>query len=962
MKSQALRFRIATGLIAALVSLAIGLLFWQLRTWQVEERALALNATRQRAGQIAEAIADRTAVFVRNIDFALLEIRREYGVDEARFRAISDALLKMLPEGSLRQLGIAGPDGVLTYSNLGLSDRISVRDREHFKAHLAGGDRLFISKPVLGRVSGQWSIQFTRPILRKGRFAGVVVLSISPEYIGQLLAALEVSPLDNIGLLDADGSFLATSRNLADALGKALPRDRPLLAPQAPPQGAYEATSILDGVQRMYSWKRVRDTRLLVNVGLDKSAALAPIERHYRQSWESTVSLAAALFAFGAGIVVLLTRAARQQRALATSEAHFRAVFEQAAVGVGLLNARDGRWLRVNQKLCDIVGYSAEEMLALDFRAISHADDIAPHASFRRRMEAGEISNYTLEKRFLRRDGSVVWVNLSSSLMRDARGAPDYYVSIYEDVTGRKRIEERLAEINAALERRVAERTAEVHEQARIIEQIHDAVLTTDLEGRITSWNRGAERMFGSSSAEALGRNIRDYYAAEVRGVVNRWIRDASSTTGWYETETRMLRRDGTAFDILVSTSLLHDPDGAAKGYIGFGIDITERKRAEAALIEAKEIAERSSMAKSEFLSRMSHELRTPLNAILGFAQVLELDLADGRQREEVREILRAGEHLLQLISDLLDLSRIESGHLALSLEPVELASAVDAAVALVAPLLAPAGLTLDSRLGDCRSALVFADATRLRQVLVNLLSNAVKYNRPGGKIRLECAPGEAERIRIKVTDTGLGIAPERMGRLFEPFERLGAETSGVEGAGIGLALSKRLVEAMGGEIGASSVAGEGSTFWIKLPRSRVSPPEPPAARRAPLAHPEGRGLRVLYIEDNPANVRLVKQVLERLPRVALRVATRGEEGVGLASAETPDLILLDMHLPDIDGIEVLRRLRAAPRLAAVPVFAVSAAAMPRDVQRAQAAGAQRYFTKPINVAELMDAVRALMH
>jgi PAS domain S-box-containing protein len=708
--------------------------------------------------------------------------------------------------------------------------------------------------------------------------------------------------------------------------------------------------------------RRMKSHRPRFRIAAGLLAALVLLAIGLWQGRESILTLSAALFVFGAGIVALLVRASRQQRALAASEAQFRAVFEQAAVGVGLLDARSGRWLRVNQKLCDIVGYRADELLVLDFRAISHADDIAPQAALRRRMEAGEIANYTMEKRFLRRDGGVVWVNLSSSLIRDAQDAPDYYVAVYDDVTERKRAEERLAEINAALERRVTERTAEVREQARIIEQIHDAVLTTDLDGRITSWNRGAERMFGTSAEETLGRNIRDFYAPEVRGEVNRRIRDASGATGWHETETRMLRRDGSAFDILVSTSLLYDPQGAVRGYIGFGIDITERKRAEAALVEAKEAAERSNAAKSEFLSRMSHELRTPLNAILGFAQVLELDIKDARQRDDLREILRAGGHLLQLIADLLDLSRIESGRLALSLEPVELADAVDAAVALVVPQLAPAGVTLESGSAECRSAMIVADATRLRQVLVNLLSNAVKYNRPGGTIRLECVQGEADTVIVKVIDTGRGIAPEQMGRLFEPFERLGAETSGVEGAGIGLALSKRLIEAMGGAIGASSKPGQGSTFWVDLPRSRASSPSQAAALRAPLVQAEGSRLQVLYIEDNPANLRLVKQVLGRLPGVALRVATRGEEGVKLANAEPPDLILLDMHLPDIDGIEVLRRLRGTRRLAKVPVFAVSAAAMPRDIHRAQAAGAQRYFTKPINVAELMDAVRGLMH
>jgi signal transduction histidine kinase/ActR/RegA family two-component response regulator len=371
--------------------------------------------------------------------------------------------------------------------------------------------------------------------------------------------------------------------------------------------------------------------------------------------------------------------------------------------------------------------------------------------------------------------------------------------------------------------------------------------------------------------------------------------------------------------------------------------DITESVKAEQGLIAARDEAERANRAKSDFLSRMSHELRTPLNAILGFGQLLETDRGDPlspAQRERVGRMLRGGEHLLALINEVLDLARIESGTLDVRAEAVDLDALFADAVARVTPTAAGRGVAITRDAVPPAARHVLADAMRLRQVLLNLLSNAIKYNRPGGRVALH-AEADGGGVRLVVADDGPGIPAEQQPRLFRAFERLDAGRSAVEGAGIGLALSKWLVELMHGTIGVDSAPGRGSRFWVRLPRA-----EAPCTAR-----------RVLYIEDNAVNQALMQGMLGHRPGIRLQMADEPAEGLAAATAEPPDLVLLDIQLPGMDGFEVLRRLRADPVTRQVPVAAVSANAMPADLARAREAGFDDYLTKPID----FDRLRALL-
>ncbi|WP_296942300.1 ATP-binding protein [uncultured Massilia sp.] len=381
----------------------------------------------------------------------------------------------------------------------------------------------------------------------------------------------------------------------------------------------------------------------------------------------------------------------------------------------------------------------------------------------------------------------------------------------------------------------------------------------------------------------------------------------------------------------------------------------------------AIEEARAANQAKSAFLSSMSHELRTPLNAILGFAQILasnDMPTTPEQKKEFSGHILKSGRHLLTLINEILDLAKVEAGAVTLSMEPVPLADILAECRGMIAPLAVGRGI--DVRFPEDAGALVQADRTRLKQVLLNLLSNAVKYNRDGGAVVVDCAPAGARRLRLAVRDTGLGLRPEQVAALFQPFNRLGQESGTQEGTGIGLVVTRRLVELMGGEIGVSSSPGVGSVFWIELARAEPAgapAPADAAPSPAPAMVPAAPGAprTLLYVEDNPANLRLVQEIVRFRTDLRLLSAPDGPGGLALARAAHPDVVLMDLNLPGMSGFEVLERMRRDPATAAIPVIALSANAMAHDVERGLAAGFARYLTKPIDIDKFNEAIDGVL-
>jgi PAS domain S-box-containing protein len=454
-----------------------------------------------------------------------------------------------------------------------------------------------------------------------------------------------------------------------------------------------------------------------------------------------------------------------------------------------------------------------------------------------------------------------------------------------------------------------------------------------------------------------------------------------------YQIEHRVVWPDGTVRWLLERGGVQRDEQGRALKMFGMVQDIDDRKRAEFALVAAREEAERANRAKSEFLSRMSHELRTPLNAILGFGQLMELDASlPAEQRDNVQEIMKAGHHLLRLINEVLDLAKVEAGRIELSIEDTELQEVVQNSLSLMQPMAASRGIAVQC--ADLSGWRVHADRIRLKQVLLNLLSNAIKYNREQGAVLLQAQAGAPGMLRLTVQDTGLGIPSHQLGLLFEPFQRLHADDPAIEGTGIGLTITRRLVELMGGRIGADSQVGVGSAFWVELPLQQAASGSvahaasaddaaaqaaqaaqaPQAAQAAlPARRPEAElaagagqpavqtpGYTVLYIEDNPANIQLMVQIMGQRPQVELFTAQQASRGIELALACQPDLVLLDIGLPTMDGYQVLAVLRQLPALRRVPVVALSANALPQDIERGLAAGFTDYLTKPLDVGRFL--------
>jgi PAS domain S-box-containing protein len=575
-----------------------------------------------------------------------------------------------------------------------------------------------------------------------------------------------------------------------------------------------------------------------------------------------------------------------------------------------------------------------------------------------RRIEAIVRHNLADESQLQLRDGRVL---LRRCIPADLQGRT-LRVWSFRDITSEVRAMEEVQDSEA--------------EQRALLEAFPGYIARIDADMHYRFANHRMAALLGSTPQQIVGRTVGDV-VGQAREVL---VRDAVRRA--LQGERVLLDRHHPAQNgrperfLQVTMAAGVDPRSGQRSVYAFGVDVSELQQAQTALTAARDEAERANQAKSRFLSQMSHELRTPLNAILGFAQLLDRQSRPPlppAQRAQVQEILRGARHLLGLINEILDLGRIESGALTLDMQAVPLAALLDDCLGLVRPLAQNHQVLLRPPPPGLDALAVRADPLRLKQVLLNLLGNAIKFNHRGGEVALLCQVQGGELV-LTVRDTGPGLLPEEMARLFQPFERLDAERRGVEGTGIGLALSHRLLQAMGGDIGVHSQVGEGAAFWLRLPACPLPAPQlrwlPDAAgeplgagqpdaqadrlaERAALGPPR----RVLYVEDNPINAMLMQAMLEPLPQLQVRLAPDGPSGLRLATESPPDLVLMDIQMPGMDGFEVLRQLRAHPATATVPVIAVSAAARQADIDTALAAGFSAYLAKPVDMGSLHLAV-----
>ncbi|MDP3841193.1 MAG: PAS domain S-box protein [Oxalobacteraceae bacterium] len=570
------------------------------------------------------------------------------------------------------------------------------------------------------------------------------------------------------------------------------------------------------------------------------------------------------------------------------------------------------------------------------------------------------------ELTYIRKDGSRFPAIVSVTALRDVQEKVIGYLLIGTDNTARKQVEAEQALLDQRL------RDQQFYTRS-LIESNIDAIMTTDPRGIISDVNQQMELLTGCTRDELIGAPFKNYFTDPERAeaAITRTLREGKVTN--YELTAHA--RDGKETVVSYNATTFHDRDRTLQGVFAAARDITERKQFEHALQEnnvelekAKAAAEKANLAKSEFLSSMSHELRTPLNAVLGFAQLMasETPPPTPTQKLSIEQILQAGWYLLRLINEILDLAMIESGKVSMSHESLSLAEVLQDCQAMIEPQAHKRGIQMTFPHSD-NLHYVHADRTRVKQVMINLLSNAIKYNREGGTVIVECVMNDAQRLRVSVRDSGAGLAPEQLAQLFQPFNRLGQEASGEEGTGIGLVVTKQLVELMGGVIGVESSVGVGSVFWFELAASsapelvfgsvgEIDSDETVAAHSLPSQR------TLLYVEDNPANLTLVEQLIARRSDLKLLTAIDGHLGIQLARAHQPDVILMDINLPGISGFGALTILRQDPATAHIPVMALSANAVPRDIEKGLSAGFFRYLTKPIKVDEFMDALDVALH
>jgi len=568
------------------------------------------------------------------------------------------------------------------------------------------------------------------------------------------------------------------------------------------------------------------------------------------------------------------------------------------------------------------------------------------------------------ELTYIRKDGSRFPAVVSVTALRDAPGGVIGYLLIGTDNTARKQVEAEQKKLDQRL------RDQQFYTRS-LIESNIDALMTTDPSGIITDVNKQMEALTDCTRDELIGAPFKNYFTDPERAeAAIKLVLNEKKVTNY---ELTALARDGKETVVSYNATTFYDRDRTLQGVFAAARDVTERKRLDSELREknielesSKFVAEKANLAKSDFLSSMSHELRSPLNAILGFAQLMDSDSppASASQKASIEQILRAGWYLLELINEILDLAVIESGKLTLSAESVSLEEVMLECQAMIEPQAQKRGITLTFPHFDMPKS-VHADRTRLKQVLINLLSNAIKYNQPGGTVLVDFVAINPERTRIRVRDSGAGLTPENLLQLFQPFNRLGQENSTEEGTGIGLVMSKRLVELMGGVIGVDSAVGAGSLFWFELNSATAAHLVIDSALTLPFVaesiRPDEPMRTLLYVEDNPANLRLVEQLMARRPELRLLTAMDGLTGIQLARDQRPDVILMDINLPGINGIQALKVLSQDPATAHIPVLAISANAMPGDVKKGLEAGFFRYLTKPININAFMESLDTAM-
>ncbi len=662
---------------------------------------------------------------------------------------------------------------------------------------------------------------------------------------------------------------------------------------------------------------------------------------------------------------------------LSKSEKKYRVFFEDSPLGI-YQSTPEGMLLNANPALVQMLGFSfLTELLK------KNGDEnffFAGSKEWRGKLDGkAEDEGFVkgLEKSWKTNSGKYIYIRENVRIVRRTDGGIEYYESIVEDITEKKDAEKKIRELNEELEEKVRERTRELEainlslqneidirkmaeERIRLIfDSSPYSIMLVDSLGIIHVANTMTEKYFGYSNSQLIGKNINIIFT-EDNLQINFLLEQSGQRNAVEKDDLLACKKDGKLFPVDVDFTPI-EFGGEIMALTNI-IDITVRKEAEEKIKKAKQEAEQANHAKSEFLSRMSHEFRTPMNSILGFAQLLDMVELEPKYKKNIRQILKNGKHLLELINEVLDIARIESNRISLSLEAINVHGVITEVMDLFEPLASNRQVTIIS---DEVNLFVVADYQRFKQVMLNVVNNAVKYNQPNGSVKIEShlvenSIDENQKVKITITDSGKGIPKESIDKVFEPFERVGAELTEIEGSGLGLSIVKKLMTIMGGSIGVESKLGKGSTFWLELPLAHDPTKQIQHSNittENTIAQSQKTGT-LLYIEDNSSNIDLMEQVLsDYRPFVNLITNMYGKNTKQFAKDYKPFLILLDLNLPDIHGSEVVQVLKADPETKNVPVVVVSADAMEKQIKRLMQEGVQGYLTKPIDINQLLEIV-----
>lgn len=709
-------------------------------------------------------------------------------------------------------------------------------------------------------------------------------------------------------------------------------------------------------VADLYEYPQERDAllqRLQDNDGKLRGAVASLRRKDGRRIWVSTnvqyYQDEQGNLAGVEGVVRDITIQVESEQKLRKSEQKFRAIFDHLLDTYYRTDA-EGRLTMASPSVKDLLGYTQEEVIGM--RLADLYEDPNSRQKFMESLIEQGGKYYGFENSLRRKDGKIIWAVANSQYFFDDAGNIAGVEGIVRDITHRKQMEDALRESE--------------HKIRTMFENMMDTYVRTNRDGIIEMISPSVETLLGYKPEEVVGRPLKEFYAIpELRDAFLQLLEENDGH--YYGYEVLMSHKNGQPIWVMINAQFFYDDNGEIGGVEALGHNISEIKEAEIQLLQAKENAEAANRAKTEFLSNMSHELRTPLNAILGFSSLLtqfsEQPLPS-KVVEFLDDIHEAGVHLSSLIDQVLDLAKIEAGRANLDLSAAPLGKLLEDCVRLIRPLAIQQRIKLEYDLGDCREndteCYVSVDILRLRQVMINLISNAIKYNTEGGNIWVSCR-NNGDKVVVMVEDDGIGIPRHKQEDIFMPFTRAHI-SHGVEGSGIGLAVTQKNLELMGSQIHLESEPGKGSRFWFELERTeavvQVEEASPDFSMQTPMAP---LGIKVLYVEDNPIGMRLMEEVLKTLPGVSFHGASTGQDGLKMARELLPDLIFMDINLPDSSGIEVMERLRGLEKTRDIPVIALSASALDEDVRRGLEAGFLHYLRKPCEPKEILRIVTGMV-